>query len=126
MACGSDEIQAGVDSGVLVAAEGASDFQLLLEIFLKLGIEMVENGLVAVNEKANIKKKNLYSLYLQTAHESHWCPGYKLCTWSRMPDFHTSCQETPQIALDSGFVLSAFLFFFFFFFSLHVKQAFSL
>lgn len=84
VASGSDEIQAGVDSGVLVAAEGALDFQLLLEIFLKLGVEMVENGLVAVNEIAK-KKKNK-----RTTYESCWCPGYKRCTLSRMPDF-TSC-----------------------------------
>lgn len=42
-----DEVQAGVDSGVVVVVEGALDFELLLQITLKLFINVVHHRLIA-------------------------------------------------------------------------------
>lgn len=47
MSCGSDEVQASVDAGVMVAVQGALDLQLLLEVCLKLGVDKLHNRLVA-------------------------------------------------------------------------------
>lgn len=47
VSCGSDEVQASMDAGVMVAVQGALDLQLLLEIRLKLGVDELHNGLVA-------------------------------------------------------------------------------
>lgn len=44
-----DEIQADVDSGVMAAEQRALYLQLLLEVFLKLGIDVVQDGLVAAH-----------------------------------------------------------------------------
>lgn len=44
-----DEIEADVDPGVVVVKQRALNLQLLLEVVLKLGVDVVHNGLVAVD-----------------------------------------------------------------------------
>lgn len=44
-----DEIQADVDPGVVVVEERTLDLQLLLEVVLKLRVDVVHNGFVAVD-----------------------------------------------------------------------------
>lgn len=43
-----DEIEADVDPGVVVVEQRALDLQLLLEVVLKLSVDVVHNGFVAV------------------------------------------------------------------------------
>lgn len=47
VACRGDEVEAHVDARVVVVKEGAFDFQLFLEIGLKLSVDVVNNWLVA-------------------------------------------------------------------------------
>lgn len=47
---GGYEVQADVDPGVLVVVERTFDLQLLLEVILKLGIDVVHNGLIAATQ----------------------------------------------------------------------------
>lgn len=47
MSVWGDEIQADVDSGVVAAEQGALYLQLLLQVLLKLGIDIVEDGFIA-------------------------------------------------------------------------------
>lgn len=49
MARGSDEVQADVDSGVVVVMEGPLDLQLLLEVVLELRVDVIHDGLVAAD-----------------------------------------------------------------------------
>lgn len=48
MSCRGDEIEADVDPGVVVVEQRALDLQLLLEVVLKLSVDVVHNGFVAV------------------------------------------------------------------------------
>lgn len=48
MSCWGDEIEADVDPGVVVVEQRALDLQLLLEVVLKLSVDVVHNGFVAV------------------------------------------------------------------------------
>lgn len=47
VARGRDEVQAGVDSGVVVAVQHPADLQLLLQVGLELGVDEFHDGLVA-------------------------------------------------------------------------------
>lgn len=49
MPCRGDEIEADVDPGVVVVEQRALDLQLLLEVVLKLSVDVVHNGFVAVD-----------------------------------------------------------------------------
>lgn len=49
MSCRGDEIEADVDPGVVVVEQRALDLQLLLEVVLKLSVDVVHNGFVAVD-----------------------------------------------------------------------------
>ena len=51
VARGGDEVQADVDARVVVVEERSLDLQLLLQIVLELGVDVVHDGLVAVCEK---------------------------------------------------------------------------
>lgn len=48
VSCGGYEIKADVDPGVVVVKQRALDLQLLLKIVFKLSINIVNDGLVAV------------------------------------------------------------------------------
>lgn len=50
MTRGGDEVQAGVDAGVVVGVQYPADLQLLLQIGLKLGVDEFHDGLVAEGE----------------------------------------------------------------------------
>ena len=41
------EVQADVDSAVVVVVQGTLDFHLLLEEIFKLGVDVVHNGFIA-------------------------------------------------------------------------------
>lgn len=47
VARGRDEVQAGVDSGVVVGVQHPADLQLLLQVGLELGVDEFHDGLVA-------------------------------------------------------------------------------
>lgn len=47
MTRGGDEVQAGVDAGVMVGVQDPTDLQFFLQVGLKLGIDEFHNGLVA-------------------------------------------------------------------------------
>lgn len=47
MARGGDEVQAGVDSGVVVGVQYPADLQLLLQVGFELGVDEFYDGLVA-------------------------------------------------------------------------------
>lgn len=49
MSCRGDEIEADVDPGVVVVEQRALDLQLLLEVVLKLSVDVVHNGFVAAD-----------------------------------------------------------------------------
>ena len=51
VACGGDEVEADVDARVVVVEERSLDLQLLLQIVLELGVDVVHDGLVAVGER---------------------------------------------------------------------------
>lgn len=51
MSGGGDEVQADVDAGVVVVEERALDLQLLLQVVLKLRVDVVHNGLVTGAEQ---------------------------------------------------------------------------
>ena len=55
MSCRGDEIKADVDPGVVVIKQRAFDLQLLLQIVFKLGVDVVDNGLVTVERKRYCK-----------------------------------------------------------------------
>lgn len=50
MTRGGDEVQAGMDAGVVVGVQYPADLQLLLQVGLKLGINEFYDGLVAKGE----------------------------------------------------------------------------
>lgn len=50
MSCGSDEVQADVDSGVVIVEERTFDFQLFLQVVFKLCVDVIHNGLITVKE----------------------------------------------------------------------------
>lgn len=50
MSVWGDEIQADVDSGVVAAEQGALYLQLLFQVLLKLGIDIVEDGFIAAQK----------------------------------------------------------------------------
>lgn len=50
MTRGGDEVQAGMDSGVMVGVQHPADLQLFLEVGLKLGIDEFHDRLVAEGE----------------------------------------------------------------------------
>lgn len=47
MTRGGDEVQAGMDAGIVVGVQYPADLQLLLQVSLKLGIDEFHDGLVA-------------------------------------------------------------------------------
>lgn len=49
VSCRGDEVEADVDPGVVVVEQRALDLQLLLEVVLKLSVDVVHYGLVAAN-----------------------------------------------------------------------------
>lgn len=51
MSCRGDEIEADVDPGVVVVEQRALDLQLLLEVVLKLSVDVVHNGFVAADTR---------------------------------------------------------------------------
>lgn len=57
MAGGSDEVQAGMDPGVMVVVQNPSDLQLFLQVGFKLSINELNDGLIALVKG---KKKRLY------------------------------------------------------------------
>lgn len=57
-----DEIKAGVDPRVVVVVEGALDFELLLQITLKLFIDVVHHRLIAkIKENSQVNKCKTFS-----------------------------------------------------------------
>lgn len=56
MTRGSDEIQAGVDAGVVVGVQYPADLQLLLQVGLELGINEFHDGLVAKRESVEMAR----------------------------------------------------------------------
>lgn len=59
MSARGDEIQAGVDSGVMATEQGAFYFQLFFEVLSKLGVDVLENGFKTVRKE---RKRLYYSL----------------------------------------------------------------
>lgn len=59
MACGSNEVQASVDPGVMVVVQDPFYLQLFLQVGFKLSINELNYGLIAVVEGKK-KKKQLY------------------------------------------------------------------
>ena len=55
MASGGDEVETCVDPGVMVVEERTFDLQFLLQVGLKLGIDIFHNRLVARMQKMVIK-----------------------------------------------------------------------
>lgn len=47
MTRGGDEVQAGVDSGVMVGVQHPADLQLFLQVGLELGVDEFHDRLVA-------------------------------------------------------------------------------
>lgn len=45
----TDEVEAGVDTGVMVCGEATSDLELLLKVVIKLLVYVVHNGSEAVS-----------------------------------------------------------------------------
>lgn len=66
MSRGSDEVETGVDTCVMVAVEGALDFELLLEVSLKLGIDKLHDGLVTEKKKKQMKNHTVFELRVST------------------------------------------------------------
>lgn len=56
MSARGDEIQAGVDSGVMATEQGAFNLELLFKVLFKLGIDVFKNGFKTVRKKG----KRLY------------------------------------------------------------------
>ena len=52
VARGGDEVEADVDTRVVVVKQRPLDLQLLLQIVLKLGVDVVHDGLVAVGARS--------------------------------------------------------------------------
>lgn len=50
MSIWGDEIQADVNSGVVAAEQRALYLQLLFQVFLKLGIDIVQDGFIAAQK----------------------------------------------------------------------------
>lgn len=48
------EVEAGVDSGVMVVVKGALDFQLLLQVALKLPVDVVHHRLIAAGHTCGV------------------------------------------------------------------------
>ena len=48
MSGGADEVNTGVDARVVVGREGPLDLELLLQVVLELGVDVVDDGLEAV------------------------------------------------------------------------------
>lgn len=66
-----DEIQADVDPGVVVVEERTLDLQLLLEVVLKLRVDVVHDGFVAVDTgKEKVRGAELVCINI-----CHICPG---------------------------------------------------
>lgn len=63
MAGGSDEVQAGVDPGVVVVVQNPFDLQLFLQVGFKLSINELNDGLVALVKG----KKKSYTSHSQRA-----------------------------------------------------------
>lgn len=57
MARGSDEVEADVDSGVVVVEKRALDFQFFLQVVFKLCVDVINNGLVTV-ERNKFRKNS--------------------------------------------------------------------
>lgn len=55
MASGGDEVETCVDPGVMVVEERTFDLQFLLQVGLKLGIDIFHNRLIARMQKKVIK-----------------------------------------------------------------------
>ena len=55
MAGGGDEVEARVDPGVMVVEERPLDLQFLLQVGLKLGIDIFHDRLIARMQKTVIK-----------------------------------------------------------------------
>lgn len=51
MSCGGDEVKAGVNPRVMVVEERPFDFQFLLQVGLKLGVNVFHYRLVARMQK---------------------------------------------------------------------------
>lgn len=51
MSCGGNEVQADMDSGVVVGVQYSPDLQLLLQIGLKLSIYEFHDGFIAREER---------------------------------------------------------------------------
>ena len=56
MTRGGDEVQAGVDAGIMVVVQYPEDLQLLLQVGLKLGVDEFHNGLVAKGESREMAR----------------------------------------------------------------------
>ena len=54
VARGRDEVEAGVDARVVVAVKGALDLQLLLQVALKLTINVVHHRLVTARDQQDV------------------------------------------------------------------------
>lgn len=50
MSCGGNEVQADMDSGVMVGVQYSPDLQLLLQVGLKLSVYEFHDGLIAREE----------------------------------------------------------------------------
>lgn len=54
MSCGGNEVQADMDSGVMVGVQYSPDLQLLLQVGLKLSIYEFHYRLIAREERRNM------------------------------------------------------------------------
>lgn len=71
VSCWGDEVKADVDPGVMVVKQRAFDFQLLLQIVFKLGVDVVHDWLVTVDRAKN--KSDLCLFAKAKYFSSHSC-----------------------------------------------------
>lgn len=69
MSARGNEIQAGVDSGVMATEQGAFYLELFFKVLLKLGIDVFKNGFKTVKKERDfitfsVKERSLPTLLL--------------------------------------------------------------